>query len=69
MDIKVECYSGYMGEEIPRRLWLDSQKIEIKEIEKQWISPGHRYFKIKDDDENIYTIFYDLMSWEWKLLS
>ena len=32
MQIKVDCYSGYRGEETPRILWMATQKIEVKKV-------------------------------------
>jgi len=65
--LKIEFYSGYKGEETPRRIWLGSSKIEVKEILKRWNSPGHRYFKIKGENREIYTICQDVLSLEWEL--
>ena len=67
MQIKVECYAGYRGEETPRRIWMGTRKIEIRDILDRWIAPDHRYFKIFGDDAAIYIIRHDTESWKWEL--
>jgi hypothetical protein len=46
MQIKVECYAGYRGEETPRIIWFKSRQIEIKKVLDRWLDPHHRYFKL-----------------------
>ena len=67
MQIKVECYAGYRGEETPRRIWMGTRKIEIRDILDRWLAPDHRYFKIFGDDAAIYIIRHDTESWKWEL--
>ena len=65
--LKIEFYSGYKGDETPRRIWLGSKQIEIMEIVKRWMSPDERYFKVKGDNGSTYTICQDLSSYKWKV--
>ena len=67
MNIRVECYSGYRGEETPRFVWMGSRKIEVMEILDRWISTDHRYFKIIGDDSAVYIIRFDSVEWKWEL--
>lgn len=67
MEIKVECYAGYRGEETPRRIWIGNRKIEVKEIQDRWLAPTHRYFKIHGDDNAIYILRHNSESWEWDI--
>jgi len=67
MNIRVECYAGYKGEETPRRFWMGDRKIEVQEILDRWLSPDHRYFKIAGDDDATYILRYDTESWQWDL--
>ena len=43
IQLKVECYAGYKGEEVPRAIRFESQTVTVKEIVDQWIGPDHRY--------------------------
>jgi len=69
VKIKVECYSGYRSEETPRRFWIQSKKVEIAEVIDRWISPDHRNFRVKGDDDCIYVIRLDPIDWGWELTS
>ena len=63
MDIQVECYAGYMADEVPRSFWLDERKIKIIEIIKQWRTPDYLFFKVSGDDGQIYILRTDGGHW------
>lgn len=67
MQIKVECYAGYRGEETPRIIWFKSREIKIKKVLDRWLDPDHRYFKLLGDDDGIYIIRHDMSTWFWGL--
>ena len=67
MEIKVECYAGYRGEETPRRIWIGNRNIEVKEIQDRWLAPTHRYFKIQGDDNSVYILRHSSETWEWDM--
>jgi len=67
MQIQVECYAGYRGEETPRRFRLGTKKIEVQQIIDRWIAPDHRYFKVLGDDNAVYILRHDAESWDWDL--
>jgi hypothetical protein len=68
MDVRVECYAGYRGEETPRRIWLDGKKIAVVEVQDRWLAPDHRYFKLLGEDGTVYIIRHDTSTWEWELV-
>ena len=67
IEIKVECYAGYRGEETPRSIRFKTRKIEVKKILDRWLDPDHRYFKVLGDDEGVYIIRQDMNTWIWGL--
>lgn len=67
MKIRVECYSGYKGEETPRRFWLDGKPVEITEVVDRWIDPEHRYFKVIDNERATYILRHDSINCKWDL--
>ncbi|MDH3319303.1 MAG: hypothetical protein OEO84_06385 [Betaproteobacteria bacterium] len=67
MRIGVECYAGYRGEEEPRVFTLGEQRVEIAEIVDRWITPEHRYFKVKARDGRVLVLRQDTASGEWEL--
>jgi hypothetical protein len=67
LDIVVECYAGYQGEETPRALVLGDRRIEVEQVIDRWLAPDHRYFKVAGDDGHTYIIRYDLHADRWEL--
>jgi hypothetical protein len=67
MKIRVDCYSGYRGEETPRRFRLDDRQIEISEVVDRWLDPDHRYFKVVGDDGATYILRHDSETDAWEL--
>jgi hypothetical protein len=63
----VDCYSGHRGEEIPRRFWLASRRVEVSEVIDRWLAPDHRYFKVKGSDGDIYILRHDPYRYTWEL--
>lgn len=68
MKIQVECYSGYRGEETPRRLTIGERVIEVVEVLDRWLAPDHRYFKVRGDDGFTYILRHDMTSLDWELI-
>ncbi len=65
--LRVECYAGHRGEETPRVLYVDERRVGVDEILDAWISPDHRYFKVRGDDGDIYIIRHDSLENSWEL--
>ena len=69
--IDVIAYSGYKGEETPRTILLNGKRIEVVEIFRQWVEERpdnrktRRFYQIRGNDGNPYTIYYDDKSMEW----
>jgi thiamine-monophosphate kinase len=67
LAITVECYAGYRGEETPRRFQLGKRQVEIVEVVNRWLTPDHRYFKVKDVQADLYILREDVSSGQWEL--
>lgn len=67
LQINVQCYAGYRGEETPRAIRLASRKIQVTQILDRWLAPDHRYFKCLGDDGAVYIIRHDQNTWTWEL--
>ncbi|MEJ2689211.1 MAG: hypothetical protein P8130_04540 [Deltaproteobacteria bacterium] len=65
--MRVECYSGYRGEETPRRFRLRARSVEIQEVLDRWLAPDHRYFKVRGDDGAIYILRHDVGQERWEV--
>ncbi|HET7207570.1 MAG TPA: hypothetical protein VFI95_13415 [Terriglobales bacterium] len=68
-EVKVDCYSGYKGEERPLRFRLNGRDYQVSRILEQWYEPGHALFKIQADDGDVYILDRDLSrrNDEWSL--
>jgi len=67
MQIRVECYAGYRGEQEPLAFWLGQRRLEVLEIVDRWLHPDYRYFKVKVDDGRLYVVRHDETSGDWEL--
>ena len=67
MDIRVDCYAGYRGEETPYRFWMENRSIEVLKVLDRWLAPDHRYFKLMGNDNSLYILRHDTINWKWEL--
>jgi hypothetical protein len=67
MEIDVECYAGYRGEQEPRAFRLGERRIAVTEIVDRWLGPDYRYFRVSGDDGNLYVLRRDDAKDEWTL--
>ena len=67
MRIRVECYSGYKGEETPRQLIIGEQVIGVVKILDQWLPPHHRDLKVEGGDGSMYIVRPDKKSHSWEI--
>jgi len=67
LALKVECYSGYRGEETPTRFYLGTRRVEVQDVLDRWLAPEHRYFKVRGDDNGIYILRHNNVSDDWEL--
>ena len=71
--IGVIAYSGYRGEETPRKIILHGDPIEVVEILDRWVEEGpvnratKRFLRVKGSEGTIHKIYYDDGTVEWFL--
>jgi len=68
MQVRVECYAGYEGEETPRKFFLGERTVEVETVLDSWLAPDHRYFRVRGNDHSNYTLRYDVRSEFWELI-
>ena len=56
VEIRVECYAGYRGEEEPRTLRIGGKRVELVEILDRWREPDGRRFRARGEDGAIYLL-------------
>jgi hypothetical protein len=67
INIRVQCYAGYRGEQEPLAFTLGEQQLEVVAIQDRWLAPDHRYFKVAASDGDTYILRHDELSGEWTL--
>ncbi len=45
--VEVIAYSGYRGEQEPRAVVIDGQRLEVRQVHRRWRSPDGRYFEVE----------------------
>lgn len=65
--LKVECHTGYRGEEAPLRFSLGLRTVEVTEVVDRWLAPSHRYYKLRGDDGGIYILRHAVDEGYWDL--
>ncbi len=68
MEIRVDCYAGYRGEETPRAFYLGLRRMVVVEVMDRWLAPDHRYFKVLADDGGIYILRHDPAREVWQMV-
>ncbi len=54
--LRVECYSGYKGDERPLRFHIGDTGYAIEEVLDHWYGPDATYFRVRADDGNVYIL-------------
>ena len=74
--ISVECYSGYKGNETPRRFCVQDKKYEVREVIARWYGRGldlqdaqREFFKVLDADKQEYVLRHTVTNDTWELVS
>ncbi len=49
--LEVVAYAGYRGEQEPRALVLDGERVKVAEVRRRWRGPDGRYFDVRLADD------------------
>lgn len=66
--IEVIAYCGYRGEQEPRAVILEGERLDVLGITDQWLDPQARYFKVHTSDGHLHLLRCDLESSSWTLV-
>ncbi len=69
MRIKVDCYSGYKGNESPIRFFLGNRSIQVEKVVDRWYGEHGSYFRVLGNDENLYILKGPVEDGLWELIS
>jgi len=66
--LQVDCYSGHIVDETPRRFDWQGEAVEVGEIVTRWQEPDYRYFKVRGKNGCLYLLAHNRMSQKWSLI-
>lgn len=76
IPIRVECYSGGRADEVPRRLCIGDERLEVADVVDRWYQGSQdpaagraEYFKLRVTDGHIYIVSHDIEQHVWFLVS
>ncbi len=49
-SIEVVAYAGYRGEQEPRAVVIDGDRLAVRRVKRRWRAPDGRYFEVEVDD-------------------
>ena len=67
-NIKVNCYSGHTYAESPRSFEWEGMDYEVTDIEKSWVEPGERHFRLRTGDNKMFRLCYNEIEKQWSLV-
>ncbi len=67
MEVRVDCYAGYRGEETPRGIDVEGRHVEVLEVVDRWYGPDYRYFRVRGSDGAGYLLRHDESADRWEL--
>jgi hypothetical protein len=66
-NLKVNCYSGHTYAEQPRSFTWEGREYEVEEIERAWLEPGERHFRVRTRDNKLFRLCYNEIQKQWSL--
>jgi hypothetical protein len=67
-SVIVDCYSGHTYPERPVSFLWQGVRHEIRDIEKSWLEPGERHFKVRTVMNKSFHLCYNERHEEWSII-
>ena len=67
-NLKVTCYSGHTYAERPQSFLWRGREYKVKEIEKAWLEPGKRLFKVTTGKGELFELCYNEADDQWSAI-
>ncbi len=64
---KVTCYSGHTYPERPLSFSWAGIEHKVQEVEKEWLEPGRRRFRVRTQDGKRFELCYDTQTDRWSV--
>jgi hypothetical protein len=66
--IEVKCYSGHTYAQRPESFFWQDKEHKISKIEKEWLEPDKKFFKVVTEDEKLFELCYNEAQDKWWLI-
>jgi hypothetical protein len=67
VKVRVECYAGYQGEQEPRSLYVEGERVEVVTIAARWREPDGDRFRVRANDGHTYVLWHRPEEDIWEL--
>ena len=64
----VKCYSGHTYAEEPRAFMWEGEEYMVEKIEKAWLEPGERHFRVWAGDNKLFQLCYNETNDRWSIV-
>ena len=54
--LEVVAYAGYRGEQEPRALLIDGERIAVEKVRRRWREPDGRFFEVRLADRRVFVL-------------
>lgn len=66
-DLEVHCHSERHYPERPVSFTLDGATYKVERIDREWLEPGVRHFRICTEGKKFFELCYDEQNDEWSI--
>ena len=66
-DVDVQCYSGRKYGERPVSFTMNDVTYRVESIEREWLEPGVRHFRVRTKDNKFFELCYDQQNDRWSI--
>ena len=66
-NLEVKCYSGHTYAERPKSFIYNGIEYEVEKIEKSWLEPGERHFKVRIAGNKTFHLCYNEGQNQWSI--
>lgn len=65
--VRVECDATRLGEDTPKRFFLDDRAFDVVDVVDRWLGRDHAYYKVRDAGKVTYILRQDALG-RWQLV-
>jgi len=66
---QVKCYSGHTYAQRPESFFWQDKEHKVSRIEKEWLEPGKRFFRVTTEYEKLFELCYNETLDQWWIIN